>query len=47
MKWKVIEHWRRLHSVIKIEKEMQARRERWRVKISELIPDYSPNYEFI
>lgn len=47
MKWKVIERWRRLHSILKIEKETQARRERWRSKISELIPDYSPTLEFI
>lgn len=47
MKWKVLEHWRRLHAILKIEKETEARRERWRSKIYELIPDYTPNVEFI
>lgn len=47
LKWKSLEHWRRLHAILKIEKETEARRERWRSKIYELIPDYSPNIEFI
>lgn len=47
MKWKVLEHWRRLHAILKIEKETKERRERWRSKVIELIPDYTPNDEFI
>ncbi|XP_031622944.1 uncharacterized protein LOC116340532 [Contarinia nasturtii] len=47
MKWKVLEHWRRLHAILKIEKDTEERRERWRSKIYELIPDYTPNVEFI
>lgn len=41
--WKVLEHWRRLHAIIQFEKETESRRERWRSKIHELIPDYAPN----
>lgn len=40
--WKVLEHWRHLHAIIQIEQETEARRERWRNKIHELIPDYTP-----
>lgn len=47
MKWKALEHWRHLHAILKIEKETEERRERWRSKIYELIPDYTPNTEFI
>lgn len=43
LKWKVLEHWRHLHAILQIEKETEARRERWRSKIHELVPDYTPN----
>lgn len=43
LKWKVLDHWRRLKIILIIEKETEERRERWRHKIQELIPDYMPN----
>lgn len=43
LKWRVMDHWRRLQAILKIEKETEARRERWRHKIYELLPDYTPN----
>lgn len=43
LKWRVIDHWQRLHVILKIEKETEERRQRWRMKIWELLPDYKPN----
>lgn len=43
LKWRVLDHWRRLQVILKIEKETEERRERWRHKIYELLPDYTPN----
>lgn len=40
-----LEHWQRLHSVLKLEKETEERRQRWRHKIWELLPDYTPAIE--
>ncbi|GAB0090946.1 uncharacterized protein DMENIID0001_057310 [Sergentomyia squamirostris] len=45
LKWRSIEHWQRLHAILKLEKETEARRQRWRHKIWELLPDYSPNVD--
>lgn len=45
LKWKGLEHWQRLHIILKIEKETEERRQRWRVKIWELLPDYEPRQE--
>lgn len=45
LKWKVIEHWHRLPTINKIEKETESRRQRWRLKIWELLPDYIPNQD--
>ncbi|XP_055543919.1 calponin homology domain-containing protein DDB_G0272472 [Wyeomyia smithii] len=42
LKWKVFERWQRLHIILKIEKETEQRRQRWRMKIWELLPDYKP-----
>lgn len=43
LKWRVLDHWRRLQAILRIEKETEERRERWRHKIYELLPDYTPN----
>ncbi|XP_037037996.1 calponin homology domain-containing protein DDB_G0272472 [Bradysia coprophila] len=43
LKWRVIDHWQRLQTILKIEKETDERRQRWRMKIWELLPDYTPN----
>lgn len=45
LKWRSIEHWQRLHAILHLEKEIEARRQRWRNKIWELLPDYSPNLD--
>ncbi|XP_058453243.1 uncharacterized protein LOC131431502 [Malaya genurostris] len=42
LKWKVFERWQRLHIILRIEKETEQRRQRWRMKIWELLPDYKP-----
>ncbi|KAH8241568.1 hypothetical protein KR026_012559 [Drosophila bipectinata] len=42
LKWKVLDCWRRLPQILKIEKETEERRQRWRMKIWELLPDYKP-----
>uniref|UniRef100_A0A182R2Z7 Uncharacterized protein n=1 Tax=Anopheles funestus TaxID=62324 RepID=A0A182R2Z7_ANOFN len=42
LKWKVFERWQRLHIILRIEKETEMRRQRWRMKIWELLPDYKP-----
>ncbi|XP_001869875.2 uncharacterized protein LOC6053860 [Culex quinquefasciatus] len=47
LKWKVFERWQRLHIILKIEKETEQRRQRWRMKIWELLPDYKPIEEEI
>ncbi|XP_035911244.1 probable DNA double-strand break repair Rad50 ATPase [Anopheles stephensi] len=47
LKWKVFERWQRLHIILRIEKETEMRRQRWRMKIWELLPDYKPIEEDI
>ncbi|BFF95773.1 trichohyalin [Drosophila madeirensis] len=42
LKWKVLDCWQRLPQILKIEKETEERRQRWRMKIWELLPDYKP-----
>ncbi|XP_016954917.1 uncharacterized abhydrolase domain-containing protein DDB_G0269086 [Drosophila biarmipes] len=42
LKWKVLDCWRRLPQILKVEKETEERRQRWRMKIWELLPDYKP-----
>lgn len=43
LKWRVLDRWRRLRQVLQLERETDERRQRWRVKIWELLPDYRPN----
>lgn len=43
LKWRVLDHWQRLRQILQLEKETDERRQRWRVKIWELLPDYQPN----
>lgn len=43
LKWRVLDHWQRLRQMLQLEKETDERRQRWRVKIWELLPDYRPN----
>lgn len=43
LKWRALEQWRRLHAILMIERETESRRARWRNKIHELVPDYTPN----
>ncbi|XP_059610789.1 golgin subfamily A member 6-like protein 6 [Phlebotomus argentipes] len=45
LKWRSIEHWQRLHAILRLEKETEARRQRWRHKIWELLPDYAPTLD--
>lgn len=45
LKWRVVDHWQRLHTILRIEKETDERRQRWRMKIWELLPDYTPTDE--
>lgn len=42
MKWKVFDHWRRLPAIVKIEKETEVRRQKWRLKIMDILVDYKP-----
>ncbi|EDW11354.1 trichohyalin [Drosophila mojavensis] len=42
LKWKVLDCWRRLPQILRLEKETEERRQRWRMKIWELLPDYKP-----
>lgn len=42
LKWKVLDHWQRLPQMLQLEKETEERRQRWRMKIWELLPDYNP-----
>lgn len=41
--WKMLEHWQRLHSVLKLERETEERRQRWRHKIWEIIGETETN----
>ncbi|XP_037957415.1 uncharacterized protein LOC119687232 [Teleopsis dalmanni] len=41
-RWKVIDCWRRLPHILCLERETEERRQRWRMKIWELLPDYVP-----
>ncbi|XP_055375830.1 uncharacterized protein LOC129608371 [Condylostylus longicornis] len=43
LRWKILDRWRRLPQILKLEKETEQRRQRWRMKIWELLPDYTPN----
>ncbi|XP_073817031.1 uncharacterized protein [Musca autumnalis] len=43
LKWKVLDCWQRLPQILQLEKETEERRQRWRMKIWELLPDYTPN----
>lgn len=43
LKWKVLDCWQRLPQVLQLERETEERRQRWRMKIWELLPDYTPN----
>lgn len=42
LKWKVVDRWQRLPQILILEKETEERRQRWRMKIWELLPDYTP-----
>ncbi|ALC38607.1 CG17258 [Drosophila busckii] len=42
LKWKVLDCWQRLPQILQLEKETEERRQRWRMKIWELLPDYKP-----
>uniref|UniRef100_A0A1A9ZZP6 Sfi1 spindle body domain-containing protein n=1 Tax=Glossina pallidipes TaxID=7398 RepID=A0A1A9ZZP6_GLOPL len=42
LKWKVLDCWRRLKQMLQLERETEERRQKWRMKIWELIPDYTP-----
>ncbi|XP_030554781.1 trichohyalin [Drosophila novamexicana] len=42
LKWKVLDCWQRLPQILRLEKETEERRQRWRMKIWELLPDYKP-----
>lgn len=42
LKWRVIVHWQRLHAILQLERETDQRRQKWRLKIWELLPDYQP-----
>lgn len=42
MKFKIMDRWQRLPTILKIEKETEQRRQKWRMKIWELLPDYRP-----
>lgn len=44
LKWKVLVHWQRLPAINKIDKETEERRQKWRLKIMELCPDYAPKH---
>uniref|UniRef100_A0A336MGR4 CSON000878 protein n=1 Tax=Culicoides sonorensis TaxID=179676 RepID=A0A336MGR4_CULSO len=44
LKWKCLIYWSRLPAINKIEKETEERRQKWRLKIMELCPDYSPKH---
>ncbi|XP_055919539.1 uncharacterized protein LOC129951428 [Eupeodes corollae] len=46
LKWKVVDRWQQLPQILKLEKETNERRQRWRMKIWELLPDYTPNKDF-
>ncbi|XP_049302765.1 putative autophagy-related protein 11 [Bactrocera dorsalis] len=43
LKWKVLDCWQRLPQILQLERETEERRQRWRMKIWELLPDYTPN----
>lgn len=43
LKWKVLDCWQRLPQILQLERETEERRQRWRLKIWELLPDYTPN----
>lgn len=42
MKWKLFECWQRFPAIMKIERETEVRRQKWRMKVWDLLPDYSP-----
>jgi hypothetical protein len=42
IKWKLFECWRRFPAIMKIERETEVRRQKWRMKVWDLLPDYSP-----
>ncbi|XP_062120761.1 trichohyalin [Drosophila sulfurigaster albostrigata] len=42
LKWKVLDCWQRLPQILRLERETEERRQRWRMKIWELLPDYKP-----
>lgn len=45
LKWTVLEQWRNLQQIIGLEKESEARREHWRSKICELMPDANDSFQ--
>ncbi|XP_054744985.1 uncharacterized protein LOC129249291 isoform X1 [Anastrepha obliqua] len=46
LKWKVLDCWQRLPQILQLERETEERRQRWRMKIWELLPDYTPNRDY-
>ncbi|XP_063709053.1 calponin homology domain-containing protein DDB_G0272472 [Culicoides brevitarsis] len=44
LKWRCLIYWSRLPAINKIEKETEERRQKWRLKIMELCPDYKPKH---
>ncbi|KAG5681010.1 hypothetical protein PVAND_010477 [Polypedilum vanderplanki] len=42
IKWKLFDAWQRFPALMKIERETEIRRQKWRMKIWDLLPDYKP-----
>jgi hypothetical protein len=42
IKWKLFECWHRFPAIMKIERETEVRRQKWRMKVWDLLPDYKP-----
>jgi hypothetical protein len=42
LKWKLFDAWHRFPALMRIERETDIRRQKWRMKIWDLLPDYKP-----
>ncbi|CRK98413.1 CLUMA_CG011771, isoform A [Clunio marinus] len=42
IKWILFECWQRFPAIMKIERETEVRRQKWRMKVWDLLPDYKP-----
>lgn len=42
LKWRVIGCWQTLPKIMSLEREHESRKQRWRIKVQQVLPDFVP-----